>query len=52
MVGVADHTDIVVFVADLLDQFVLDKVRILKFIHHHVNVSFLIAGKYFRVLAE
>ena len=52
LVGVAHDTDVAVFRADLFDQFILHQVGILKFIHHHVNVPFLVAGQNFRIFTE
>ena len=52
LVGVAHHADIAVLRPHLFNQFVLHHVGILKFVHHHVDVTFLVAGQDFRIFAE
>jgi len=52
LVGIAHDTDITVFGANLFDEFILNEVCILEFVHHYMNIPVLITGENFRVLAE
>ena len=52
LVGVAHHADVFIFIGYLFDQLILCQIGVLKFIHHDVDVTFLIFLQDFGMLTE